>query len=75
MELAGHPVETQGRGSWEGSVAAGCTGFWDREIQYLLYIICIDEEHHANFESIPVPQSPLQASPMNVEHALGVPIF
>ena len=29
VELAGHPVETQGRGSREGSVAAEWTGFWD----------------------------------------------
>ena len=54
--------------------------FGTAEIQNLLYILYIDEEHHANFESIcwyisPVPQSPLQASPMNVDHALGVPIF
>ena len=29
MELVGHPIETQGRGNREGSVAAEWTGFWD----------------------------------------------
>ena len=46
--------------------------FGTAEIQNLLYILYIDEEHHANFESICWY---LQASPMNVEHALGVPLF
>ena len=47
--------------------------FGTAEIQYLLYVLHIGEEHHTNYESLSlgisqVLPSPLQASPMSVDH-------